>query len=155
MILEKRPVLLILALYFLRAFCDNDDASARRGTIDVSGSGRDFWPTETVADSATRDPESGNPTSFVTSDDPESTESLASDDESESLASTASYETTAEFQATDVGDSSLETKVTDGSPSSTVTQTTRFITTTLLPEDTTSADNTCDPLVWPKNASGN
>jgi len=153
MILEKHPVLLILALCFLRAVCDNDDASARRGTIDVSGSGRDFWPTETVANSAIRDPESGNPTSFLTSDDPESTESLASDDESESLTSTASYETTAEFQATDY--SSSETKVTDGSSSSTVTQTTRFITTTLLPEDTTSADNTCDPLVWPKNASGN
>jgi hypothetical protein len=157
MSLEKRPLLFILALYFLCAFCDNDDASTTRETIDVSaGSGRDFWSTETLANSPIRDPEStGNPTSLPTSDDPEFTGNLASDDpESKNLTSTATYETTAEFQTTDYS-SWLETRVTDDS---TVTQTTRFITTTLVPEDATSADNTttiCDPLTWPINASGN
>ncbi|RLU19008.1 hypothetical protein DMN91_009366 [Ooceraea biroi] len=141
MILEKRSVLLILTLYFLCAFCDNDDAFAIQETINTmsAGSSRDFGSTENIASSVSHDPGefTENPTSSA-SGDLESTETLAS---------TTTYKSTTKLQTTD---SSSET--TDGS--STVTQTTKF--TTFVPESTTFADNstmTCDPATWPINAS--
>lgn len=140
MILEKRPILLVLTLRFLCALCD-DDAFTSRGT--------------TIAVSAESDYDLGS-----TKDhgiyDPESMEN--------SLASHGSAITT--FYGSTVERERLTTDpqlVTDDDRFSSFTTVDRTKTTTTktttVSNDVTSTDSTinttiCDPT-WPVNASGN
>lgn len=135
MILEKHPILLVLALRFLCALCD-DDAPMSRGTSAVSAeSDYDFGSTK---DHRIYDLDSME-------------NSLAS----HGSAITTFYGSSVERERLTT-DSQLVTDD-DGSSSSTTVDRTTKITT--VSNDVTSTDNMinttiCDPI-WPVNASGN
>lgn len=130
MILEKRPILLVLALRFLCALCD--DALTSKGT--------------TIAVSARLDNDSGSMENLG-----KIYEGISGSTEN-SLAITTLYGSTAEPLTTD------SQPVTNGDKSSSSTivdQATRSTTVSIdVTTDNTINMTSCDPT-WPINASGN
>jgi len=131
MIVEKRPILLVLALRFLCALCSND-APTSRGTTIAMSTGLDY--------------DSGS-TENLGIYDPRSTENNV--EITSHGAITTYHESTVEPLMT------VFQLVTDNDKSSsptTVDRTTRLVT---MPDDVIFTTNTtCDPT-WPVNASGN
>ncbi|TGZ50782.1 receptor-type tyrosine-protein phosphatase beta-like isoform X1 [Temnothorax longispinosus] len=138
MILEKRPIFLVLALHFLRALC-NDDALASKGTTiagDAAGSARLDYDGDAME----------NPGKIYEGISRSTENSFASHDAITTLYGSTVEPLTTDFQPVTDDDKS--------SSSTTVEQTTR---STTVPDDVITVDSLinmtiCDPT-WPINAS--